>query len=809
MRQTVRSYARGLPALIVAITVVTILIGGLALHYVETRLVAAAGESLTMAAVTIADKLDMQMAERYGDIQLLAQATVFHGHDHAAMGRRLRTLLEVYPVYRWAGVTDAEGRVLVASDQTSVHRDLREQPGFLAVKAGARAVVQDATPDDEGILAVTFVSPLHDARGAFTGTVMTQVGLPVLEDVFARTVNALQAQWGSAAGIEYIFLDQDGKVFVDSFLREEGQVNLKRQGLPSAQMFDAAPAGFIEERHVRRHVDVVTGYAQTKGIDGIDGLRWGVLVRVDRHDILSPIRAILWKLGAAGVGMTLPLIGILLWSIGRLSHWWRVADEERTRAQAAERKFHTLVELAPDAIVVTDLDGRILLTNRQMEQVFGYPAGDLTGQSIETLLPAHIRDRHRTHRARYNQAPQPRPMGANLDLLGCRRDGSEFPVQVSLSHADTADGHVVLAAIRDISRHKFEEAERERLNNEIRLLLDSAVGGLYGIDCAGRCTFINKAGATMLGYRPDEMLGKDMHQLIHHSRCNGTPYPVEACSIYRAFQTGQGCRIDGDVLWRRDGTDFPAEIQAHPIQKAGVIKGAVVTFADITERKLAEAALRDKDQRIRLAIKATKVGVWEWNTRTNRVRWDEEMFRLYGISATAEGVVDYADWSGAVLPEDLPEQEASLQDTIRRKGQSAREFRIRRRNDGAVRVLQAVEAVRIDAEDRVEWVVGTNLDITDRKEAEQELLVAKEAAEASARVKSEFMATMSHEIRTPMNGVIGMTSLLLETALTPEQREFAEIVRRSGEHLLTVINDILDFSKIEAGKMSLEIIDFD
>ena len=136
------------------------------------------------------------------------------------------------------------------------------------------------------------------------------------------------------------------------------------------------------------------------------------------------------------------------------------------------------------------------------------------------------------------------------------------------------------------------------------------------------------------------------------------------------------------------------------------------------------------------------------------------------------------------------------------------EVRMRRKDGNAVWVLENVSWVEGE-EGAAPLAEGTCIDITERKQAEEEMRKAKEAAEAANRAKSQFLANMSHEIRTPMNGVIGMAGLLLDTELTPEQQQYAEIVRTSGEALLTVINDILDFSKIEARKLMLEITDFD
>jgi len=162
------------------------------------------------------------------------------------------------------------------------------------------------------------------------------------------------------------------------------------------------------------------------------------------------------------------------------------------------------------------------------------------------------------------------------------------------------------------------------------LLLASTGEGVFGVDLDGLCVFINHAGARMIGFVPDELLGCNMHELTHHSHADGLHYPVEDCPIFNAFRQGLPCRIDSEVFWRRDGTSFPVEYSSHPIVDGGEVRGAVVTFVDITERKRAADALRrakdELEERVRertLALETALKQVRELAAWSETVREDE------------------------------------------------------------------------------------------------------------------------------------------------------------------------------------------
>ncbi|MBT9550730.1 MAG: PAS domain S-box protein [Hydrogenophaga sp.] len=164
----------------------------------------------------------------------------------------------------------------------------------------------------------------------------------------------------------------------------------------------------------------------------------------------------------------------------------------------------------------------------------------------------------------------------------------------------------------------------------VALLLASTGEGIYGVDLDGACVFINPAGARLIGYEPHEVIGRNMHELTHHARPDGSPYPEAECPIFNAFRRGLPCRIDSEVFWRRDGSAFPVEYSSHPVIEDAQVRGAVVTFVDITERRRAADALqRAKDQleeRVRertLALETALRQVRELAAWSETVREDE------------------------------------------------------------------------------------------------------------------------------------------------------------------------------------------
>jgi two-component system, sensor histidine kinase and response regulator len=226
------------------------------------------------------------------------------------------------------------------------------------------------------------------------------------------------------------------------------------------------------------------------------------------------------------------------------------AQQESLRAR--EEQFRTLVEAIPDALIISDQDGRIRLINDQTEQLFGYRREELVGQQVELLVPERIRAAHPSLRRRFFEDPSVRAMGVGLELTAVGKDGTEFPVEISLSPLPEPNGRGILvcSSLRDISERKRLEREVRASEERNRLILESSSEGIFGVDCTGSITFVNPSATRILGYSAEELIGQRSHALIHDRRADGSPYPMEDCPMFAAYTRGEASRIDDECLCR-------------------------------------------------------------------------------------------------------------------------------------------------------------------------------------------------------------------------------------------------------------------
>ena len=358
-----------------------------------------------------------------------------------------------------------------------------------------------------------------------------------------------------------------------------------------------------------------------------------------------------------------------------------------------------------------------------------------------------------------------------------------------------------------LQRQRAEAALRDS-EEQFRGTFENAAVGIALCDVEGRFLRLNQTFCGIVGYTDEELLGKHYKDITHPDDQPSDPERINLLrgDLSRYSREKRYVRKDGSLVW--------AALSASALQRdaAGKPVNFIAIIQDISERKRLEAELSQAHARLDLAVRGSNISITEMNIPDGvleNARWNylSTVDQNAGFDRS-ELPTDFATGIAMVHPDDRERVETAVRAYL--SGQTRQyeiEYRARHK-DGPYRWRLARGVAERDAEGRAIRFMSSTIDITDLKQAEEELQQAKEAAESANRAKDEFLANVSHEIRTPMNAILGMTDLALDTPLTDDQRQCLRTVKSAADSLLGLINDLLDFSKIEAGKLELDHADF-
>jgi diguanylate cyclase (GGDEF)-like protein/PAS domain S-box-containing protein len=389
---------------------------------------------------------------------------------------------------------------------------------------------------------------------------------------------------------------------------------------------------------------------------------------------------------------------------------------QRKEAEAAlkknEAKFRAIFDRAATGMALVDAQGRIKESNPALQEMLGYAEEELRGKHFaEVTHPEDVAaDTGLFERLLSGEIDHFR-----LEKRYVRKDGRTVwgHLTSSIVLSDGEDPQLMVGMVEDVTERKSAEETIKRLAHRNQLILDSAGEGIYGLDREGKTTFVNSVAAALVGFEPEELVGRDQHEVIHHSRPDGTPYPREECLIYAALTDGEIHHVDDEVFWRKDGTAFPIGYTSTPILEDGKIAGAVVTFTDVTERKEADEALREGEERYRAVMEQSVEAIYLYDAETKRILESNAAFRML-MGYTEKELLGMRIYD--FIAHDGEDIDRHVERSLEQKRRQIGERRYRRKDGSAILVDTSASVISYGGRTAL---CAVSRDVTERREAEE------------------------------------------------------------------------------------------
>jgi PAS domain S-box-containing protein len=490
-------------------------------------------------------------------------------------------------------------------------------------------------------------------------------------------------------------------------------------------------------------------------------------------------------------------------------HWETVQIGDRVRtAPDTDSDWMRLVfdNTADYALVIADADGVITQWKGVAEQIVGWTAIEALGKPIDLIFTPEDKAGGRPELELRLAREQGRADDKRWHL---RRDGTQFyadGVMVPLRD-DGGNLRGYAKIFRDVTGRKLADEQLNLNRDRFSQLLASSGEGIYGMGPDNSCSFINPAGAAMLGYRPEELLGRLLHDIIHQKHADGSPYPLAQCQLNRAARDGTSIRVDDEVFWHKDGHAVPVSYSVAPILVEGAPNGAVVTFTDSTARRAAEAQLKASEQRVRLATEAAELGMWRWQPEDDKIVWENQrMYDIFRMPHDAPAISSARFTAQYVHPADSADFNEAVTRTLSTNARFYFEGRFMPGDGGTYRWIEFTGLLQPKVDGKRPQMIGTANDVTARKRTEEDLRTLAAELSESNRKKGEFLATLAHELRNPLAPIrTGLAVLSLGGDKPEAVARIRAMMERQVSHMVHLVDDLLDVARISSGKVDLKI----